>query len=286
MQVEMTEKFNTSKVWTTIIYIFLSILVVIYVAPLIWIVSVSLKDTNEIIDSPFGFPKDWYNSMLQNYSDAWNMGSLGKATLNSLFVCVIVLVVSLFLSAMAAFAIGRMRWKLSNLCLTYFMIGMMVPVHCLLIPLFVKFSNMKLTDSLWGLMIPYIVFSMPMSIYLMVGFFKSIPNELFEAACIDGCSIYRCFTVVGIPLCRTGFFVSGLMTFVNNWNELLLAMVFIHSAEKKTLPVALTAFASPYKTSYDMMFAGIVIAVIPTIIVYSAFSNQIVEGLTTGAVKG
>ena len=114
----------------------------------------------------------------------------------------------------------------------------------------------------------------------------AIPQSYYEAAAIDGCGIYGCFFRIALPLCRTGFFVSGLMTFINNWNELLLAMVFISDPMKKTLPVTLTYFVGPYATSYVQMFAAIIIAIAPTVVVYSLFSNQIVEGLTAGAVKG
>ena len=113
-----------------------------------------------------------------------------------------------------------------------------------------------------------------------------MPRELFEAACIDGCSIYKCFAVIAVPLSKTGLFVTGLMSFVANWNELLLAMVFISDDMKKTLPVSLSKFVGPYNTNYVQMFAAIIIAIVPTIIVYCCFSNQIVDGLTAGAVKG
>ena len=199
---------------------------------------------------------------------------------------VVTLIISLFFGAMAAFAIARMRWKLSEFMHTFFLIGMMVPVHCVLIPLFVRFAKLGLTNSQGGLMIPYITFSLPMTIFLLTGFFRSMPGEMFEAAAIDGCGIYGCFFRIALPLCRTGFFVSGLMTFINNWNELLLAMVFISDPMKKTLPVTLTYFVGPYATNYVQMFAAIIIAIAPTVVVYSLFSNQIVEGLTTGAVKG
>ena len=201
-------------------------------------------------------------------------------------ILVAMAMIALFFGAMAAFAIARMRWKLSGFMHTFFLIGMMVPVHCVLIPLFVRFAKLGLTNSQGGLMIPYITFSLPMTIFLLTGFFRSMPGEMFEAAAIDGCGIYGCFFRIALPLCRTGFFVSGLMTFINNWNELLLAMVFISDPMKKTLPVTLTYFVGPYATNYVQMFAAIIIAIAPTVVVYSLFSNQIVEGLTTGAVKG
>ena len=137
-----------------------------------------------------------------------------------------------------------------------------------------------------GLIIPYVTFALPVTIFIMVGFFESLPNELIESACIDGATIYQIFFKVCLPLGKTGLFVTGLMTFVGNWNELLLAMVFISNDMKKTLPVSLSKFVGPYNTNYTQMFAAIIIAIIPTIIVYCAFSNQIVDGLTAGAVKG
>lgn len=269
--------------WMILIYAVLIALAVIYIAPLAWMVNVSLKDNAGVMADPFGLPDTIH---WKNYVEAWTMGRLGAALLNSVLVCGVTLIVSLFLGSMAAFAIGRMRWKLSEATHTFFLVGMMVPVHCVLIPLFVRFAKLGLTNSRVGLMIPYITFSLPTTIFLLTGFFKSMPGELFEAAAIDGCSIFGCFFKIALPLCRTGLFVSGLMTFVGNWNELLLAMVFISDPAKKTLPVTLTYFVGPYATNYVQMFAAIIIAIAPTVIVYCLFSNQIVEGLTTGAVKG
>ncbi len=272
-----------SRTVEIIIYVFLSILAIIYILPLVWVIITSLKDDAVLMISPWALPE---RPMWENYTFAWTMGNLGRATLNSLIVCVTALFFSMLFGSMAAFGIAKMRWKLSKLCLTYFMIGMMIPVHCVLIPLFIEFAKFKLSNTLLGIIIPYITFSLPITIYIMVGFFEGIPNELFEAACIDGCSIIKMYTTVGLPLAKTGFMVTGLMTFVANWNELLLAMVFISKEAKKTLPVSLTKFVGPYNTNYTQMFAAIVIAIIPTIIVYVAFANQIVDGLTAGAVKG
>lgn len=274
------KKISIAKI---LIYIFLVILAFIYLAPLVWMFFVSLKDNAEIFRSPFALPEkiQW-----ENYTFAWTAGYLGKATLNSAIVCVTSLIVSMVVGSMAAFAIARMKWKLAKTVMTYFMIGMMIPVHCVLIPLFKTFSGMGLYNSLIGLIIPYVTFSLPITIFIMVGFFENMPRELFEAACIDGCSIYKCFAVIAVPLSKTGLFVTGLMSFVANWNELLLAMVFISDDMKKTLPVSLSKFVGPYNTNYVQMFAAIIIAIIPTIIVYCCFSNQIVDGLTAGAVKG
>ena len=268
---------------STLIYIFLILLAIIYIVPLLWVLITSLKDDSILMLSPWAMPAsiEW-----GNYEFAWTKGHLGTAMLNSLIVCTTTLVVSMLFGSMAAFSIAKLRWKLSKLTMYYFLIGMMIPIHTILIPLFVQFSGWKMSNTLIGIIIPYITFSLPITIYIMVGFFEGIPNELFEAACIDGCSVYKMFSTVAIPLAKTGFMVTGLMSFVSNWNELLLAMVFISNEAKKTLPVSLTKFVGPYHTNYCQMFAAIMIAIVPTIIAYVAFANQIVEGLTAGAVKG
>ena len=279
----MNQKTKRISVVKIIIYLFFVLMTALYLVPLLWVFSVSFKTNAEIFSSPFSLPKSLF---VDNYVVAWTAGKLGIATWNSFLVCVITLLLSMLIGSMIAFAIARMQWKLTKLVLTYFMLGMMIPVHCVLIPLFTRFAKIGLSNNLWGLVLPYLTFSLPVTIYIMTGFFRSIPNELLEAACIDGCSISKIFFRVCLPLAKTGLFVTGLMTFVANWNELLLAMVFISDDNIKTLPVSLSKFVGPYNTNYSQMFAAIIIAIIPTIAVYCAFSNQIVDGLTAGAVKG
>lgn len=274
---------QNKSVVSKLIQVFLIILVVLYLAPLLWCIMVSLKNNTELINSPFALPMVL---RFNNYAEAWKKAYLGVALRNSAIVCFVSLAITLLIGAMAAFAIGRMQWRFSNVTLLYFMIGMMIPVHCVLIPLFVQFSKIHLVNSLPSIMLPYIVFGLPITIYILTGFFKSMPKELFEAASIDGCNIYRMFFTIALPLAKTGLFVTGLMTFVGNWNELLLAMVFISDKMKKTIPVTLSYFVGPYKTNYVQMFAAIIIAIVPNIIVYCCFSNKIVDGLTAGAVKG
>ena len=267
----------------TCIYIILILLAVVYIAPMLWVLLVSLKTNAEVMGSPFSLPEIY---QWGNYTFAWENARMGRAFLNSVLVSGITMIVGMLLGSMVAFAIARMRWKFSGLTLIYFLSGMMIPVHCVLIPLFVRFSKLGLTNSLTGLLLPYITFSLPTAVFLLTNFFKGMPSELMEAAFIDGCSIYKCFFRIALPLAKTGIMVAGLMNFVGNWNELLIALVFVTEDAKKTLPVTLTYFVSPYATNYVQMFAGIMIAILPTILVYCLFSNQIVDGLTAGAVKG
>ena len=163
----VNKKKKPVKPITVIIYIGLIFLAVIYLAPLLWMLCVSLKDNAEVMSSPFSLPAALH---WENFQQAWTMGKLGNALLNSVIVCGITLVVSMFLGAMAAFAIARMKWKFSEAAHTFFLIGMMVPVHCILIPLFVRFADLGLTNTRTGLIIPYITFSLPMTIFLLTGF--------------------------------------------------------------------------------------------------------------------
>lgn len=271
------------SVWVVLIYVFLILLSLIYLLPLVWMLSVSIKTDVEIFQSPFALPEKirW-----ENYFIAWTMGRLGTATLNSFIVCSASLVLTMLLGSMASFAIAKLQWKLSGAAMTYFLMGMMIPIHCVLIPLFKTFSSIGLYNNQASLILPYVTMGLPTTIFIMTGFFRSMPGEMMEASCIDGCSVYRHFLTIALPLARTGLFVSALMTFVGNWNELLLAMVFISDDAAKTLPVALAKFVGPYNTNYVQMFAAIIVAVFPTILVYCLFSNQIVDGLTAGSVKG
>lgn len=274
---------TSSTVGQVLIYAFLVLLALVYLLPLVWMVFVSLKTDVEIFKAPFAMPErlNW-----ENYTFAWTAGNLGTATMNSVIVCGTSLILTMALGSMASFAIAKLKWKLANLTMTYFLMGMMIPIHCILIPLFTTFSDLGLYNKRMGLILPYVAMGLPTTIFIMTGFFQSLPNELMEASCIDGCSVYRHFLTIALPLARTGLFVSALMVFVGNWNELLLAMVFIYDESAKTLPVALSKFVGPYNTNYTQMFAAIIVAVTPTIVAYCLFSNQIVDGLTAGSVKG
>ena len=174
----------------TCIYIILILLAVVYIAPMLWVLLVSLKTNAEVMGSPFSLPEIY---QWGNYTFAWENARMGRAFLNSVLVSGITMIVSMLLGSMVAFAIARMRWKFSGLTLIYFLSGMMIPVHCVLIPLFVRFSKLGLTNSLTGLLLPYITFSLPTAVFLLTNFFKGMPSELMEAAFIDGCSIYKCF---------------------------------------------------------------------------------------------
>lgn len=274
------QKFKVSKL---IIYIILIILAVVYIAPLLWVILASFKNNTTLMTDPFGWPNPLN---FDNYVTAWVGGGIGGYFLNSVIVVGCTLVISILINCMAAYGMARMKWKLSGAAMVFFLTGMMVPIHATLIPLYTMFSAIGFLNSYLSLIVPYVVFTFGQSIYIMRGFFGNIPKEMEEAAVIDGCSIWRAFWRIIMPISTAGIFTIGLFTFNGTWNELLVGLIFTNSKAIRTLPVGLTSFVGQYSTNYTPMFAAIVIAILPTIIVYCCFSNKIVGGLTAGAVKG
>ena len=266
-----------------LIYIFLGIGSLFYLYPLLWLVLNSLKHTPQIYENPWGLPEQFIWS---NYSDAWTTGGTGKYLFNSVVITAVTLLIVVVVSSMAAYALAKLRWKASKLTLGYFLIGMMVPIHATLIPLFVYFSKIGMINSQAGLIIIYAAFALPTAILILCGFLGAIPNELMEAAVIDGCSVYGMFWRIILPVAKSALMTIVIFSFVSIWNELLVALVFISDPLKMTLPVGLSNFKDQYTTDYAPMFAAILMATIPTITVCAIFSKRIMSGMAEGAIKG
>ncbi|WP_019636990.1 carbohydrate ABC transporter permease [Paenibacillus fonticola] len=266
-----------------LIYVILGIGTLFYLYPLLWLILNSLKHTPQIYENPWGLPKEFIWS---NYSDAWTTGGTGEFLFNSILITAITLLIVVGISSMAAYALAKLKWKGSKITLGYFLIGMMVPIHATLIPLFVYFSKMDLIDSHIGLILIYAAFALPAAILILCGFLMAIPNELMEAAVIDGCSIYGVFWRIILPVAKSALMTIVIFSFVSIWNELLVALVFISDPSKMTLPVGLSNFKDQYTTDYAPMFAAILMATIPTITVCAIFSKRIMSGMAEGAIKG
>lgn len=266
-----------------IIYTVLLLGAVVYVYPLLWLLINSLKSTPEIFSNPWGLPKEWVWS---NYLQAWTTGKTSYFLKNSAIVTGVTLTVVLVLSSMAGFALTKLKWKASKTTMVYFLLGMMVPIHATLIPLFVYFSKIGLINSQWGLIMIYIAFGLPTAILVMSGFLRGIPNELLEASVIDGSSIYGAFWRIILPVSKSALMTVLILSFVHIWNELLVALVFISDDRKLTLPVGLTRFSDQYTTDYAPMFAAVLIATIPTVFLFSIFNKRVMAGMAEGAIKG
>ena len=271
-------KTRTSPVTT----VFLILVALIQLFPLYWMFSFSLKDNKEIFGAnPMGLPQSWQWS---NYSKIFTAGNMGLYLLNSVIVTASTIVLTLLLSAMATYAIVRMKWKLSKLVYNVFLIGMMLSVQAVMLPLYINLQPILSTH--WALILPYVAFAMPQAILLMVGSLEALPKEMEEAAFIDGASIYRLFYVIILPMLAPILSTVAILTFLSSWNEYMLALVFISTDKLKTVTVGVNDMVGKYSTKWGVVGAGLTVATMPTLIMYALLSKNITNSLAMGAVKG
>ncbi|ULO04680.1 carbohydrate ABC transporter permease [Paenibacillus sp. 19GGS1-52] len=273
-----------SKLKKGVVYLLFAIPVVTQLYPLLWLVLYSLKTNEEIMDgSFFSFPKaiQWHN-----YSEAYTSGSYLKYLTNSVFVTGVTMIFVILLASMAAYAISRFRWKYGNMVMTIFLMGMMIPMQATLLPLMIIFKHIHVLNTHWSLILPYVAFSTPIAVFILTGFMKAIPHEIEESAFIDGANIYRIFRSIILPVSVPPVMTVCILTFINIWNEYILAATFISSEKLKTLPFGVYTFVSQYSVNYGDIGAFLVMGALPVILIYFFLSNQITKGMVAGAVKG
>ena len=265
-------------------FIALSIFAIIQLFPLYWLITFSFKDNFEIFGgNVIGLPQVW---RISNYTTALTSGNILVYLGNSTIVTASTILIASFLVCTASYAIARMQWKLKGAALVYFLLGMMVPIHATLLPLFMILRKLGILNSHLAIIIPYVAFAFPMGILFMTGFLESVPRELEEAACIDGCSIYKIFGQLILPLMRPAIATISIFIYLSSWNELMFANTFLNSDSLKTLTVGIFSMVNENITEWGPIGAGLVIATLPTIIIYLIFSEQVQKSLIVGAVKG
>lgn len=281
---EKNSSMKVGKVSGYILTIFLAIFTLIQLYPLIWLLMFSLKDNKEIFgENIMGIPRHF---LWKNYNEAFSGGGVGGFLINSIIVTGIAIVVSDILACMASYGITRMKWKLSKPTMTLFLLGMMIPIHAALLPLFVILKQSGLLNSYPALVIPYTAFALPMAIFVLSSFIQSIPRELEEAALIDGCSIYGSFFRIILPVIKPAIATISIFTFLSCWNELMFAITFINDEAYRTLTVGIQFMVGLYTTEWGPIGAGLLVATLPTLLIYIFLSSKVQESITTGAVKG
>ncbi len=257
---------------------------VVQIYPLIWLAFFSLKDNSEIFSGDvLGPPKQF---LWSNYTKALSDGNVLTYFINSVWVTAVTIFLVLLLSSMSAYAITRMKWRFSNATMTLILLGMMVPIHAALLPLFMVLRNLKLLNTHWALIIPYVAFGLPLAVFILASFFKGVPREMEESAVMDGCGIYRTFFFIVLPLVRPALVTVAIFTFLSSWNELMFAVTFINDTIYQTLTVGIMSMVGTYITQWGIIGAGLMISTIPTIIIYLILNKQVQESMIAGAVKG
>lgn len=264
--------------WAVLIFFLFSTFV-----PLVWLLVGSLKTNLELQTEPFSLPD---SPQFVNYVNAVEISGLHRLFLNSLFVSGASTVINLIVVSMAAYVFSRFTFKFQNALLNLILAGVLVPIVALMVPYFRIITSIGLYDTLWALVVTYSGINIPISLFLVHGFMKTIPKELEEASIIDGCGFFQRYARIVLPLSKLGLVTAGTFAFLFSWNEFIYALLLTASEKSRTLQLGIRFFTSQFRTDYTSMYAAIIIAIIPMIIVYITLHERIIKGLTAGAVKG
>lgn len=274
------------KLGSIVSYICLVFWSLLILGVLAWIFYSSLKTNVEVFQNPWGLPA---KPSFENYIFAWKKSKMGVYFMNSVIVSVTAIAFGVLFSSMASYALSRFNFLFKNKILSAFIFGMSIPVQLILIPLYAQLNNLNLVSTRVGIILVYITTWLPFSIYVLTGFFKTLPHEIEESALIDGCGEYRLFFQIMFPLVRPGLLAVATFSFVGIWNEYLLALCFTSSNQSiKTISLGMLGLkdALTYTSQWAVLFAAIIIMIIPALVVFFTLRKYVVAGLTLGAVKG
>lgn len=278
---QKNKRFSLTK---GIVIVFLSLLVITQLYPLLWLVLYSFKTNEEILSgSFFSFP---HSPQWINFTSALAGGRYFRFLWNSFFVTSVTMICVIIFSSLTAFAISRFRWRYGQVLLLMFLVGMMIPMQATLLPLMLIFKNMHILNTHLSLILPYIAFQTPIAVFILHGFMKTIPAEIEESAIMDGANVFRVYWNIILPVSVPPVVTVCILTFINIWNEYILAATFISSEKLKTLPFGVNSFVSQYSVNYGAIGAFLVLGALPVILIYFLLADKITEGMVAGAVKG
>lgn len=282
----MDQKTNfKDKIGKTIFRVFCWVYAALSLYPVIWLIFYSFKNNSEIfVTNPFGFPTTLH---LENYVKAWSQYDVPMYFINSLIVSVITVILTISLALIFSYSTARLRWKGRKIATIYMSLGMFIPVQAILIPVAKLVNGLGMDSTRAGLIFVYSAINLSFATLVYYGALKGLPVELEEAACMDGANIFICFFRIIVPLVKPATATLAVYTFLNAWNEFNLANVLVVDEKLKTLPLGLLFLQGAFTTDWGAMGATMVIASLPTIIVYVIFSKQVESAMTIGgAVKG
>jgi len=270
---------------TVIVWLFTAFNIMV----LYWLLGAAFKTPLEIFRDPLALPSQLFKSgrPFRNFIYAWDTADFGTAFLNTVLLVAVCSVVIVLISAPAAYALSRLGVRGSGPLTGFIAIGMGIPFQTVVIPLFIVLAKVNLTNNLFGLGLMYVALSLPFTVFLLTGFFRSLPDELEEASAIDGASPTRTFWSIMLPLARGGLITALILNAIGLWNETLLAIVFLQENANFTLSRALFTFynAASYQSEYGGLLAGVAIIVLPMLVLYILLARRIITGLTLGAGK-
>lgn len=274
----------TGKNWGNLLLytaLFLFSLTTLY--SLVWMFYTSLKSNQDISMSIFALPTKLH---FENYVNAWRTAKIGVYFFNSLLVAVIAIGLTILIGASAAFILAKFEFKFQRLIYTIFIVGMLIPLQSILVPLFIQMRSFNLLNSYWSLILSYTAFGLPITIFILESFIRGLPDSVLEAAVLDGSSIPGLFARIILPMSRPALATVVILNFLNNWKEFSFALIFINDDSRKTLPIGLYNFIGAHSSQYAELMAALTISSIPLILLYIILQEQVIKGMTAGAVKG
>lgn len=255
---------------------------VVMLAPIIIMIFSAFKSTPEIFKAPFGLP-DFSNT--GNFVKIWTQTNFLRYLLNSFIVTGASMALILTLGTMAAYAIARYEFFGATFILMFFLAGLTLPLKLAIIPLFMLMRDLGVLNTQLSLILVYTAMGLPSTVFIMTGFIRSLPNELEDAARMDGASEARIMWSIMLPLVRPAMVIAGIQNVVPIWNDFFFPLVFIQNDDLKTLPQGLTTFMGEYTTDWGALFAGLTLSAAPIILIYIVLSRQFISGMTSGAIK-
>jgi raffinose/stachyose/melibiose transport system permease protein len=261
----------------------LSVYSLLTLYPLYWLFISAFKSNQEFFGRPFDLPISWN---FDNFARAWKVSGMGIAMINSVIVTFAALFLMLISGTIAAYILSKFEFRLKAPIMGLFLLGMLIPIHSTLVPLFIMMKKFHLLDTYLALILPYTSFQLPICIFVIAAFLTMVPKEVEEAALIDGSGYWGIFIRIIMPLSIPAMATVGILGFLQFWNDFAFPLVFINNQAMKTLPLSLSVFATGYGTDYSLTTAAMAIAVIPTIVIYLIFQEKIMNGMVAGAVKG
>ena len=273
-------KLLASKSFFRAVLIFNAVVILI---PVLFLFNSSLRETNDFARTPFKLATDPYWA---NFSSVWQDGDFAIYLKNSIIVTGGSLILILICALGAGFVLGRYEFRGHSFIMAFVLSGMLVPAKLAILPLFIQLKWMHLLNSHIGLILVYAAGALPAAIFIMSGFFRSLPADLDNAARIDGASEFQLLRRILIPLVRPGMSIVAIYSAIPIWNDFFLPLVFLQDPEKKTIMQGLTIFFGQYSSQWGILFAGLTMAALPLIVLYLVLSEQFIKGLTAGAVKG
>ena len=273
----------SGKFGTIVIVIMLAVIAFTAIYPIYFTLNSSLKTQADWSKSKFSLP---IPPNFENFKTAWNRALVPRTFLNSVIVTIGGVAVTFLVCILAAYSATKVRLKSRNLIFIFLIASMMIPVQTILYPFFKTMRDFHLTDSYLGLILAFATFQIPITLFQYAAYLKRVPNEIIEAAKIDGASTLRIIFSLMIPIAKPVIFTAALINFAWMWNELLLPLMVLQSPKMQTLIVSLAGLKGQYGTFPTLISAGVFIGIIPVTIIYLFLQNQIIKGMTAGTVKG